>query len=224
MGRKKKTTVIEPGGSNHEINAYTRDRLAALAERKLETKAIEIKSGTLKDNMFVHYGYDHTVAVNTTDSVSRKSAVPVHDDMKFAFGSLNVHLAVICEEIQPDDIPDIDSLPRLDPDPDLAEEDQDPLAVRLSRFSVSSFRVVGNGENEGVILTGQKRLSTLDYIKIETPVTRWQGDYAFVNELRVAIFNVVEEIELYMNGKQAPPRQTEMDFDAVNQTEEGDDV
>lgn len=213
MARKKKEpTIIELVGGKGKITSYVHARLAKLAESKLEPKAIEIKSGHLKDNMFCHYGYDHTVAANTTDSIYRKSAVPVHEDMKIAFRDLNVHLAVICEEIHPDDIPNIDNLPVLDPDTDLTDDDQDPLALKLSRFSVSSFRIVGNGENEGVILTGQKRLSTGDHIKIETPVARYQGEYAFVNELHVAIFNLVEEIEQYMNGKQAPPRQTEMDF------------
>ena len=213
MGRKKKEpSVVALIGGKGKITSYTHARLQKLAESKLEAKAIEIKSGHLKDNMFCHYGYDHTVAANTTDSVSRKSAVPVHDDMKTAFRDLHVHLAVICKELHPDEIPDIDNLPEMDTDPDMTDEDQDPLALKLSRFSVSSFRIVGNGENEGVILTGQKRLSTNEHIKIETPVTRYQGDYAFVNELHVAIFNLVEEIEQYMNGKQAPPRQQEIDF------------
>lgn len=217
MGRKK-TEV----GVKKQVNFYTQERLKKLAEKDLEPKQIEIKSGTLKDNMFCHYGYDHTVAINTTDSVTRKSQIPVHDDLKAAFRDLNVHLAIVCEEIHPDDIGDIDHLPELDPDPDMTEEDQDPMAVKLSRFTVSSFKVVGNGENEGVILTGQKRLSTNDYVKLETPVTKWQSDYAFVNELHVAVFNTVEEIEQYMNGKQAPQRQTEMNFGDGNE-DEGDE-
>lgn len=211
MGRKKTDT-----GAKVQVNSYTQERLKKLAESQLQPKQIEIRTGTLKDNMFCHYGYDHTVAANTTDSVTRKSQVPVHDDLIASFRDMNVHLAIVCEEIHPDDITDIDNLPELDLDPELTEEDQDPLALKLSRFTVSSFKVVGNGENEGVILTGQKRLSTNDYVKLETPVVKWHSDYAFVNELHVAIFNAVEEIEQYMNGKQAPQRQMEMVF------EEGD--
>jgi hypothetical protein len=222
MGRKKKVEIA----GKRQITSYTKERLEQLTESQLEAKEIEIRSGHLKDNMFCHYGYDHTVSANTTDNVARKSQVPVHDDLKVAFRKLNVHLAVICEEINPDDIPDIDNLPELDPDPDMTEEDQDPLAVKLSRFSVSAFKIVGNGENEGVVLTGQKRLSTLEFVKLETPVTRWQGDYPYVNELHVAIFNLVEEIEQYMQGKQAPQRQTEMDFgnEADDDAELGNDL
>jgi hypothetical protein len=208
MGRKKTEPVAKI-----QVNSYTQERLKKLAESQLQPKQIEIRTGTLKDGMFCHYGYDHTVATNTTDSVTRKSQVPVHDDLKETFRDLNVHLAIVCEEIHPDEIKNIDELPELDPDPDLTEEDQDPMAVKLSRFTVSSFKVVGNGENEGVILTGQKRLSTNDYVKLETPVVKWHSDYAFVNELRVAIFNSVEEIEQYMNGKQAPQRQMELGFE-----------
>lgn len=203
-----------------QATSYTQERLRKLAESKLQPKEIEIRSGTLKDNMFCHYGYDHTVAANTTDSVARKSQVPVHDDLKTTFTDFNVHLAVVCEEIHPDDIPDIDNLPEMDPDPEVTDDQQDSLALKLSRFTVSSFKIVGNGENEGVILTGQKRLSTNDYVKLETPVIKWQSDYAFVHELHVAVFNAVEEIEQYMNGKQAPQRQTEIDFGEEDDNEE----
>ncbi len=191
-------------------SAYTLRRLELLEESKLAPKAIEIKGGALKDSMFCHYEYDHTVAANTTDNIKRKSQVPVHDDMINTFKDLNVHLALICEEIRPEEIIDIDKLPEMKPDTD--DQDQDPLALKLSKFSVCAFKIVGNGENEGVVLTGQKVLSTLESVKLETPVVKWQSNYHFANELHVAVFNVVEEIEQYMEGKQAPPRQQELQF------------
>jgi hypothetical protein len=217
MGSKKKTEPV----ARVQVLSYTQERLKKLAESQLEPKQIEIRTGMLKDDMFCHYGYDHTVAANTTDSVTRKSQVPVHDDLKASFRDMNVHLAIVCEEIHPDEISDIDNLPELLPD--VEREEQDPLALNLSRFTVSAFKIVGNGENEGVVLTGQKQLSTGDYVKLETPIVKWHRDYAFVNELRVAIFNAVEEIEQYMNGKQAPQRQTEMDFGDGGNDGQGDE-
>jgi len=218
MGRKKAEAnqPVQP-------SVYTIRRLEQLAESQLAPKAIEIKGGRLKDNMFCHYEYDHTVAANTTDSIKRASQVPVHDDMINSFRDLNVHLALICEEIRPEEIQDIDNLPEMKKDTE--DQDQDPLALKLSKFSVSAFKVVGNGENEGVVLIGQKVLSTLESVKLETPPVKWQSSYHFANELHVAVFNVVEEIEQYMNGKQAPPRQQELDFGAegANGTGEGEE-
>jgi hypothetical protein len=209
MAKKQQTNELVP---THSISAYTRRRLEQLTESQLEAKSIIIRSGSLKEQLFCHYSYDHKVASNTTNSVTIKSQVPVHSDLIDRFKDLHVHLAVICEEISPESIPDIDNLPVYDPDPDLTELDQHPLALSLHRFSVSSFKIVGEGENEGVALTGEKRLSTGEYVSLSTPVVRWHGEYPFVNELHVAIFNLVEEIEAYMKGKQAPQRQTELDF------------
>lgn len=216
MGRKKQADT----GTKKQISSYTQERLQKLAEKQLTGQKIEIKAGHLKDNMFCHYEYDHTVAANTTDNIKRKSQVPVHEDMIAAFKDLNVHLAVICEEITPGDIDDIDNLPEVDPELDLDDPAQDKLAVKLAKFSVSAFKVVGNGENEGVVLIGQKLLSNMESVKLETPVVKWQSDYPFVNELHVAVFNAVEEIEYYMNGKQAPPRQHELNFDGTEDEEE----
>ncbi|MFB6453746.1 hypothetical protein ACE38W_00620 [Chitinophaga sp. Hz27] len=211
MGKQNKQPIAEV--SVHQPSQRVLDRLLHYEEASFEHKDIEIKSGNLKDGMFCHYSYEHTVQANTTNNLSCKSQVPVHEDLIAAFKLFNVHLAVICEEINPDDIPAIDNLPKLDTKLTYEDPAQDPLAKMLDCFSVSSFRIAANGENEGVILSGLKRLSTGEYVKLETPVTKFQSDYAFTHELRLAVFDVLTEIEEYMKGKQAPPRQTELDFE-----------
>ncbi|MVT11349.1 hypothetical protein [Chitinophaga tropicalis] len=209
MGRKKEADI----GTKKKVNSYTQERLQKLVEKQLGGQEIEIRAGYLKDNMFCHYEYDHTVAANTTDNIKRKSQVPVHEDMITAFSDLDVHLAVIWKEINPEEIKDIDNLPELIEDLDLDDPGQDKLAVMLSKFSVNAFKIVGSGENEGVVLIGQKQLDNYENGKLETPVVKWQSDYPFVNELHVAVFNAVEEIEQYMQGKQAPPKQQELNFE-----------
>lgn len=227
MGRKK--TENSSGESELKSRPVARRKIPSKVSSRLrdieeeEFKPIQIKSGSLKD-IFCHYTYDHTIQQNTTNNVICKSHLPIHDDLKNAFGRFNAHLAVICEEIHPDEITDIDNLPTLNPDLPVNDPSQDPMAVKISRYSVSSVRIVGNGENEGVILTGMKQLTTAALVGLETPVTKFSSEYAFVPELRIATSDLVSEIEQYMNGKQAPSRQTEMDFgDGEHEEEEEDD-
>ncbi|WP_346318211.1 hypothetical protein [Chitinophaga sp. YIM B06452] len=188
-----------------------------------EKKPIEVRSGALK-GIFCDYSYDHMVAQNTTNNVRISSHVPVHADLTAAFKRLHVHLAVICEEIHADDIPDIDNLPVLNEAWDADDSRQPPLAAKLAKYAVSSFKIVGNGENEGVVLTGGKLLSTTDEVGLTTPVTKYQSEYPFVNELRIAVDDLVSEIEAYMNGKQAPPRQTEMVFADEDEFDDEEDI
>lgn len=169
---------------------------------------IRIVSGTLR-GLFCTFKYEHEVQPETTDVVTIKSGLPVHEDLKAAFKALNPHLAVICEEVEANDVPDIENIPEIS-----GEEGSvnDPIAEMLSRFAVASFTISGTGENESITLSGSKRLSTGDTVSLTTPSIELEGtQYQFVNELRIAIDNVVSEIEEYKNGKRAPiVVQTEM--------------
>lgn len=218
MGRKRKAN--DPGGKF--LSDRTRLGLERIERANQEAKAIEVRSGKLS-GIFCHYEYLHTVAENTKNKIKNDSEVPMHDDLLAAFQQLNVHLAVICEEILHAEISDIDNLPVYDTDPDLTDADQDPLAARLNRFSVTAFQLSGTGENEGVILIGSKRLSTGELVELKTPVVRWKSEYAFTNELHIAVFDLITEIEEYNAGKQAPQRQMEMDFGG-NGFEDGEDL
>lgn len=186
------------------------DQEALKNGQSLEEKTIIIKSAALTDlGCFCNYSYEHTVAQNTTNTVNIKSGVLVHDDLKKAFKKLHPHLAVICEEIASVDIGDIDNID----DFDTALHALGSLEDRVAHFTVSKFQISGSGENEGVILTGQKRLSTGEYVSLTSPKIKWIDGYAFIHDLRIHIEAAVEEVELYMQGKCAPKLvQTEMVF------------
>ena len=207
---KRKVTV-----SNSESDAVMDIELSAA------DNTIEIKSAQLKDD-FCNYSYEFKVAENTTDTINRKSSLVVHDDLKRAFKKLHPHLAVICEEIDHKSIKDIDRIPEWDPDKDYGHvSGMDMISLQVSHFSVSAFKLEGTGENAGVVLIGQKRLSTGEYVKLETPRTTWDDDYPFIHDLRVAIDDLVVEVEEYMKGKSAPRLvQTEMEFEDDENTEE----
>ncbi|HEX7906254.1 MAG TPA: hypothetical protein VF487_20410 [Chitinophagaceae bacterium] len=169
-------------------------------EVKLETPAIEIKAAKLKDD-FCNYSYELTEGVTAGDVCNRSGASIVHDDMKLSFKNLNVHLAVICEEISPNEI-DIDNLPDINNETLKGKEKQ--LAKRIDSFAVSAFKIDGTGENEGVVLIGTKKLSSGDYLKLEAPKVKWSENYDFIQELMADVSECKNEVEEYMNGKTAP--------------------
>lgn len=163
-------------------------------------------------SLFCHFKYLHEVQENTSDEVSIKRKVPIHEDLRNSFKALNPHLAAICEEVAHEQITDIENIPEID---ETEGAENDPIAEKLSKFFVTGFQIEGSGENEGVVLTGSKTLSTGDEVALKTPRIKWEDTkYHFIQELRIAVDAAISEVEQYMGGKQAPRIiQTEMDFD-----------
>ncbi len=183
-----------------------------------------IKSASLKDAMFCHYKYGRVVAKGITDDVTVKSKVPVHADMHMAFKKFNNHMAVICEEVNPKQIKDIDNV-ILCPEDTLPSDFEKALKgidAELYRFIVDSVTIDGTGENEGVTLSGTKKLSTGEYITLTTPKITWESEYSFINELRIAADDLIHEVREYMDGKQAPKVEQIDMFEA--QGEEGEET
>jgi hypothetical protein len=213
MGRKKNngvevsnengTTIIS--GTAESITtaldkASKRVKAEAEAEEK-KRKPIEIRGATIK-SIFCNYSYDHTVAPNTTNAVSVKSEIPAHEDLFKAFKKLVPHLAVICDEVIAEDISDITMI-----------SETDPVSEKIALFNVSSFKLDDYDAKEGVSITGEKRLKIGDSVGLVTPKIRWDNDrYPFVEELRVAVSELLFEVEEYMKGKQAENPQAELPF------------
>jgi hypothetical protein len=215
MGRKK-TNGVEVSNENGTtvISGTTEDIIDVLkqgskkakdaaeaVERK--RKPIEIRGAIIK-SIFCNYQYDHTVALNTTNAVKVTSEVPAHEDLFKAFKKLVPHLAVICDEVNKDDIRDITSI-----------DETDPVAEKIALFNVSSFKLEDYDAKEGVVITGEKRLKIGDSVGLVTPKIRWDNDkYPFVEELRIAVTELVFEVEEYMKGKQADNPQPELPFNS----------
>lgn len=60
---------------------------------------ITVKKASIKEFLFLEVGYDQQISPTITDKFKRNSTAPVHDDLKAAFKMLDLHLALICEEI-----------------------------------------------------------------------------------------------------------------------------
>lgn len=171
---------------------------------------IKITAANLKD-LFCNYSYDLVAGTGEGDSINRKGSAIVHDDLKNAFKKLDVHLAVICEEIDPGEITDVEVLEKID-----INEEYEPGSIeeKVCKYRVFGFKC-GDGGEGNVVLEGIKILSTGDHVSLRTPREDWDGGYAFLGELRVCIDDAIVEVEQYMNGKAAPKlEQTEMEFGA----------
>jgi hypothetical protein len=169
-----------------------------------ERKPIEVRGATLK-SIFCNYSYDHTVAPNTTNAVTVKSEIPVHRDLTKCFKKLVPHLAAICDEINPDDVSDITLIP-----------ETDPMYDKIGLFSVTSFKLDDYDAKESVQLIGEKKLSIGDFVGLVTPKIRWDnGNYRFVDELRIAVTELLFEVEEYMRGnKKGEADQPELPFNS----------
>lgn len=181
-----------------------------------DEKLYIINSAALKDS-FCNYSYEIASGVTKGDVCNRKGSLLVHDDMKNAFKKLHPHLAVICEELDPKKINDIDSIE----DYDYELHKETGLEYKVSRFHVDSFQITGSGENEGVSIIGSKMLSTGEIVKLTSPKKAWEGDYIFIMELRAVMDDIISEVELYMTEGKSQPKviQAELEMPEVNENE-----
>lgn len=168
------------------------------AEEVDEKDVIITKAGF--SGLFCNYSYELVSGITKGDELNRKGSLIVHDDMHAAFKKLHPHFAVLCEEIEASKIRDIESIADYDAD----AHSEKSIEYKVSRFSVESFTIKGTGENRAFILNGTKMLSTGECISFATPKTELEGDYHFINELKVAIDDCVFEVEEYMKGKSKP--------------------
>lgn len=173
---------------------------------------IQIQAAQIKD-AFCNYSYELIAGTGEGDLINRKGSAIVHDDMRIAFKKLNVHLAVICEEIEPLAISEIEEYENIEP---VIVYEPGSLMEKVSKYRVSGFKTGDEGEGY-VILEGVKILSTDEHVSLKTPRVKWEGNYSFLNELRVCIDDIITEVEAYMNGKAAPKyKQTKMEFETPN--------
>jgi hypothetical protein len=177
-----------------------RKKSAAAVAEEAVVKTIEIRSAKIKDD-FCSYSYELMTGPTSGDVCNRSGASIVHDDLKASFNTLKPHLAVICEEIDGKKISDISDYESLDP---LEDYKVNSIEKKVLQFFVTGISIEGTGENESVLLSGIKRLSTGDDLQLKTPKIKWAGVYQFVDELRASVDKIKHEVEEYMNGKAAP--------------------
>ena len=123
-----------------------------------------------------------------------------HVDFTNALNRLNVHLALICEQI--DDYPDSEQEKKF-----------------LEKFKVTGISIGGEDEHEGITIVGQRKVRGGRVLNLVTPFQKWENGefdedpYPYTQEL-LSDFSVLEqEANEYLGGKRTPSTQMEMDFD-----------
>ena len=167
---------------------------------------ITIKSGKISNGMFLNYSFEEKKP-ESTDTVNKKSDLPIHIDCQVAFNNLIPHLMLLCEQEQvSDEI--LDSI-------DNGVGDVHAEDSYFKNYRVTEFKITGSANSEGVVLSGTRYLSTGKTISLATPFIRWDNEeYKNIAELVEAVENLREEVYQYYKGKHAPlPKQESFDFD-----------
>lgn len=168
------------------VNGEEIDITEALNKETEKPKPLVITAASIKEGL-CNYSYEIKTGPGAGDKVARKGSSVVHDDLPDAFLRLKVHLAIVDDAFT--NIEEI-SIDELEADEEIT-----------GRFFVTGFKVQGVDENEGIILIGEKYVR-VGSIGLETP--KISKSYTFFEELKEAIENAKYEVELYMNGKNAP--------------------
>lgn len=163
---------------------------------------VEIRKAEIFEGLFLSTEYDELLPKSERNSIKIERTVPIHDDLKGAFHRLNKHLALLCEQL---------------PAPDAGGFDQ-WYVKSLDKYHVTGIVIKGHDDTEGVILIGNRELTTGKSINLVTPVEKWEkSKYLFVEELHLAVDGVLEEVHQYLfEGKRAPERQLDMFEGEIN--------
>jgi hypothetical protein len=122
--------------------------------------------------------------VKSTDSKTCEN--PVHPDLSNAVQSLAVHLAILCDFIEPKQSKDTDE---------------------LEKFTVTGYSIGGKEGEEGVTITGMRKTKTGQKFSINSPFTRFEASeearYLLMNDLQSKIDTIEGEVKKYLfDGKQ----------------------
>lgn len=160
-----------------------------------------IKKASVKSDLFLAFEYDQSVHT-TKNSIKTSSDAPIHDDLREAFDVLIPHFALICEEVSESICRD-----KIE-NPEAILDEDNPL----HKYKVAGFSIGGQGDSEGVTVSGSKRLESGQVVNFNTPFVKYEDfkDYPFMSELRTAMDNLKSEVYEYLEGKQAHPKQIAM--------------
>lgn len=181
-----------------EINS---DKFKSLTDRleDISNKEVEIKGANIND-MLCNYSYELLTGKTIGDTLTHKGAHIIHDDLQMRFDSLNVFFAHLDDAYTGND--------NTTPLTELETE------IETEKYHVTGFTISGVEENKSIVLSGWKEV-TNGLIKFQTPKVKYSSAYLYLSDLKNRIYEVVEEVEEYRNGKTAPqddPNQMHMDF------------
>lgn len=158
-----------------------------------------IKAKILKGDK-VEVDYQKTESDLSFTEINEKHNSAPHKDLTKAFAAIAVHAALLSEFISVNEIADI----------------EEPEHPKLKDFTVSGFTVVGDEEEEGVIITGLKTLRSGKMMMFNTPLTRYNdasdNRYDYLDDLQKVVNLARKEVKRYLEGHRAPDPQLSLDL------------
>ena len=163
---------------------------------------VRIKKAKIKDDLFLYVEYTEELQGRSKKDTKLSCTIPIHEDLKFSFDKLHRHLAILCDEVK-------------------APKKGDFAGIQFPEFGVRGFSIGGNDENEGVTISGWKE-GKYGTVNLNTPFTKFEDtEYPFISDLGGDIQSAVFEVEQYLfEGKRAPEKQLEMDFEGDGNEQE----
>ena len=149
-----------------------------------------ITEAAIKDD-FCTYKFEITSGIGLGDSHKVDGSGIIDDDMRTAFSKFNVHLAAIDDVFKHSGI-EIDDI------------DKFHTEELTGLYHVTGFQIKGGKDNECIVLTGNKYVSTAGgRIELKSPKIPLDNlsSYKWYNELKAAADEARNEVRLYKEGK-----------------------
>ena len=159
-----------------------------------------IKASVKNDRLEVTFKERFTEE-NYSNEVSKKCSQIVHADMKRALERLKVHLVVICDQNEANEV--------------MEDFENYPLE-NLSNYVVTGYSIVGTDEDQGVTLIGQKLLESGKVLNLIAPFTKYEDTeaYEYAMDLSADIHACDCEVLAYLFDGKWGIKQQEFDFEA----------
>lgn len=175
----------------------TKDKKESSTEVE-ELKPLEFVAGEMKDGL-LNYSYKIKTGAGVGNTHNVKGDGLFEDDLTTAFAKLNVHLAAIDDIFKHNSV-EVEKISKM------------RTHELTFLFTVTGFTIKGEDENRSVILKGTKRIAAShDWMDIKTPKIDISklSSYMWHSDLRKVLEEVLEECELYHEGKCTPQEHEE---------------
>lgn len=168
--------------------------------------SIEIRKAGIRSGIFLAYEYNIEEAGISAKNKTQSMA-PIHDDLKAAFDKLIPHFILLTEELPEDRVKGI-----------IENDLLIPEDIQL-KYTVTEFALGGSEDSKTITITGYKILSNDKSVSFSTPSQKLYDDkkdgYKYSDFLRDILDILLDEVQQYMDGKQAPRNEVgSFDFDA----------
>lgn len=165
-------------------------------------KAKITKKGTLE------VSYDEIITDNAHPVINKygkNDGHKAHEDLIASFKNLNVHMAIVCEQVRTREIAS-----------KIAAKDfvhKDDAAI-LDSIVVTAI-AIGGDDSEGCTLIGTRKLKDGSSLNLVSPFIKYHdSNYAFAEELQQDLSAAIYEVDEYLDGKHAPDTQLELELQA----------